>query len=122
MQTARLRGAAAGFDLANLVVAALLFVSPWLLGYAAETAAAWNAWITGLAIAGFGLAALVRFHEWEEWVNVLLGLWAAISPWLLGFVANGPARWAHVVAGLVVMGLAAIDLWLGRQSPPAKPA
>ena len=32
-----------GVDVANLVLAALLFLTPWIFGFASESAAAWNA-------------------------------------------------------------------------------
>ena len=99
------------FDVVNIVAGLGLLLSPWYLGYAAETYAAWNAWIVGAAVTLIAVAALFAFHQVEEWANVVLGLWAVIAPWALGFSAVAAATWAHVVAGLVVAVLAAISLW-----------
>lgn len=35
----------------NAMFGAWVFIAPWILGFAAVTAAAWNAWIVGVAIA-----------------------------------------------------------------------
>jgi SPW repeat len=61
-------------DAANFVLGIWLIVSPWVLGYGAETTAAWNAHVVGVVIAVAALAALIAFHEWEEWVNTALGV------------------------------------------------
>lgn len=98
------------FDVLSLVAGLFLLISPWLVGFAAESAA-WNAWIVGAAIALVAAGALVAFAQWEEWVNLLLGLWAAISPWLLGFADLAYATYAHVVVGLIVAVAAAGKLW-----------
>jgi hypothetical protein len=34
----------------TLIVGVLLFISPWVLGFAAVTAAAWTAWIIGILL------------------------------------------------------------------------
>jgi len=69
-------------DLANLVLGAVLFLSPWVLGFAAG-AQSQNAWITGIVIAVLSIAALAAFAEWEEWLNLVAGLWAIAAPWVL---------------------------------------
>lgn len=94
----------------NLVLGIWLIGFPWALGFAAEPAIAWNAYIVGVIIAVAALAALVRFHEWEEWVSAALGAWLIVSPWVLGFVALPVAFWTTLVVGLVVLGLA---VWSG---------
>jgi hypothetical protein len=106
-------------NIVNALAAAFLFVSPWLFGFAGELTASRNAWISGLLIAGVALAAVVALQEWEEWINLLFGLWVVVSPWLLGFAGLATAMWTHVGVGLVVAILAAVELWLIRQSPHA---
>ncbi len=89
-----------------------LFLAPWYLGYSASAYAAWNAWIVGAAIAAIAGAAYFAFHEAEYWANAVLGLWAAIAPWTLGFTGEPAALWSHLVAGLAVAILAGAGLWL----------
>jgi hypothetical protein len=98
-------------DIANAVIGLGLLVSPWVLGYAGETGAAWNAWIVGAAATLIALAAIYSFHPAEEWANVVLGLWAVIAPWAIGFAATQAAMWVHVIAGLALAVIAAIRIW-----------
>jgi hypothetical protein len=105
------------FDIVNIVAGLGLLISPWLLGFTAETYAAWNGWIVGAAVALIAVAALYAFYEVEEWVNLVLGIWAVVAPWVLGFSAVTAAMWAHVIAGLVVAVLAAGSIWFSHNSP-----
>ncbi|WP_163268768.1 SPW repeat protein [Chelativorans alearense] len=106
-------------DVVNLVVGIALVLTPWMMGYAAETTAAWNAWVVGALIGLVAIGALVSFAEWEEWANLVLGIWAIISPWLLGFAAITAAVWAHVIAGVIVAVLAGLELWFARHRTSA---
>jgi hypothetical protein len=103
-------------DVANLVLGAVLFVSPWIFGFDAG-AATQNAMIVGIVMAALAIAALAAFAVWEEWLNLAVGLWALISPWVLGFQGT-TAMTVHVVIGVAVAALAAIEIWLTTQNPP----
>lgn len=121
MSNLKLRKPQAGFDIANLVVAACLAASPWIVGFADERTAAWNAWFCAALTALAAIAALVRYHEWEEWAAAVIGVWTALSPWALGYVSQA-ARWTHVIAGVLVLAIAAAEVWAARREPPAKTA
>ncbi|MBI5164282.1 MAG: SPW repeat protein [Magnetospirillum sp.] len=105
-------------DWVNLIIGAWLFVSPWVLGYADLPAAAWNSWIFGIVVAVVSIAALIQFAQWEEWINVLFGVWLLAAPWVMGFAAAGePAPvWNHVGVGLVVGILALWDVLSHRET------
>jgi|SRR5579871_3966374 uncharacterized membrane protein HdeD (DUF308 family) len=105
-------------DIVSLLLGVWLFLSPWILGFASETAAGWNAWLSGIVVAGLAIAALAAFAEWVEWINLAIGIWVVVSPWLVGFSANTTAAWVHYVVGVVVAALAAVRLWLVHQGPP----
>jgi hypothetical protein len=104
-------------DVVNLVLGAVLFLGPWLYGFADLQQAVWNAWITGIVMIGLA-AAIFAFAEWEEWVNLVVGLWALAAPWILGFAGGASATWSHVVVGLVVAALSAAGGWYFHQNPP----
>lgn len=106
-------------DWMNLVLGIALLISPWILGFA-EGVAMTNALAAGIVIGLIAIAALVSFAQWEEWINLLLGVWVLISPWVLGFTGIAGAMWTHVVIGLAVAVLAAIELWLVMRHPPAR--
>ena len=97
-------------NLINVVFALLLFLSPWMLGFAGEIAA-WNAWISGALLAAMSARAVVAFAEWEEWIELALGVWILASPWVLKFAAGSSASKVHVMTGAIVTLLAAIELW-----------
>jgi hypothetical protein len=107
-------------DVANLVLGAILFISPWLFGFDAG-AASQNAIICGIVIALLSIAALSAFAVWEEWLNLIVGLWVIVSPWILGFTAT-TAMTVHLIIGLIVAVLAAVELWLMYQNPPRQTA
>jgi hypothetical protein len=102
-------------NIVNAIVGAGLFLSPWLFGFDGEQAASWNAWIGGLLVAIIAVAAVTQLETWEEWVNLAIGLWLVISPWLLGFTGLTNAFWGALIAGLVVAVLAAVELWMLHQ-------
>ncbi len=97
-------------DLYNLLLAMFLFVSPWLSARANGTAAM-DLRASGAAIAVLSLAAMVAFANWEEWINLLLGIWLIVSPWVLGF-AHTSAMHFSIGVGAAVAFLAALELWL----------
>jgi SPW repeat-containing protein len=103
-------------DVANLVLGAILFVSPWVFGFDAGRPSQ-NAMIVGIVMAALAIAALAAFAVWEEWLNLIVGLWAVISPWVLGFQGT-TAMTVHVVIGIAVAVLAAIEIWVTTQNPP----
>jgi hypothetical protein len=107
-------------DVANLVLGAILFFSPWLFAFASGVQTQ-NAYITGLAIVVLAIAALAAFAVWEEWLNLIVGLWAVVSPWVLGFQGT-TAMTVHVVIGILVAILAAVELWMMYQNPPHQTA
>jgi hypothetical protein len=114
------RGELTVMNIVNALLAAFLFISPWLFGFSETQTASWNAWICGLAIVVLAIAAVSALYEWEEWANVALGLWTAVAPWILGFAGIAAAMWTHVIVGLAVAVLAAVELWLLRGSPPTR--
>lgn len=115
-------------DLYNLLLAAVLFASPWLFKLTNGTGKA-DLSATGAVIAVVSLAAIVAYANWEEWINLLLGVWLIASPGLLGF-AHTRAMHVSIALGVVVVFLAGLELWLqydrthfggshGDQAPPS---
>jgi len=103
-------------DVANLILGGVLFFSPWIFGFDAGRASE-NAHIAGIVIAVLAIAALAAFAIWEEWLNLIVGLWTLVSPWVLGFQGT-KAMTVTVVIGIAVAILAAIELWIMSQNPP----
>ncbi|HEY7548327.1 MAG TPA: SPW repeat protein [Hyphomicrobiaceae bacterium] len=105
-------------DWVNLVLGAWLFISPWVLGFASAAREAGtttprpavNAWIFGVIVVVLSIAALVRTQPWEEWLNLLAGIWLFISPWVLGYSGTATPLWNALIVGALVFILACWDL------------
>jgi predicted membrane protein len=78
--------------------------------------AAWNTCVVAIVIAILSIAALARAEPWEEWVNILAGIWLFISPWVLKFSATRPALWNALIVGALVIIFAAWDLGAMQQA------
>ncbi|MGO9419870.1 SPW repeat protein [Roseiarcus sp.] len=113
------RGFRSAQDWINLICGALLFISPWVMGFSGVTAPAWAAWVGGIVIAVMAIAALVQFAEWEEWVALVVGVLMIVAPWVLGFAAMTYALWAFVALGLIVALASVSEIWMIHNPAPA---
>src|SRR5690348_7628848 len=96
-------------DPVNAVLGVWLIIAPWALGFQAETAAIANSIVIGVALLALALAAIFQPRAWEEWVELLVGLWLIVSPWVLAFSAVSIAMTSTIAAGIVI---AALALWV----------
>lgn len=98
-----------------MLLALWLFLSPWLVEFAAVTAAAWNAWLVAVLMGGFLFTSLQRGRPWGRVATVVLGFWLIVSPWLLNVEAV-PQRvyWNLTLVGLAAAILGAWTLIAGR--------
>jgi SPW repeat len=108
-------------DWVILALAVWLFLSPWLFGFAGAmttdldaATAAWNAWAVAVAIAAYAVAAALWFARWEDWVNVALGAWLVVAPWVLDFGGLTAAAWNHVAVGVLIVAFAVQELRVMR--------
>jgi hypothetical protein len=108
-------------DWVMLGLAAWLCLSPfWMAGYASPVStAAWNSYAAAILVALFAIVALAAPHRWEEWIEIVLGLWLVISPFLMLFYATEKgAAWNTIIVGLLIVADAA---WVLAQQPePAR--
>lgn len=105
-------------DWVNLILGIWLFLSPWF-GIGVTETAAWNSWIFGAVIAVMAGWALANPQVWEEWVNLVVGIWVLIAPFVLGFTELEGAMWNHIIVGLIVAADAA---WAMAQRPEQRTA
>ena len=95
-------------DGANLILGVMLISSPWV--YEFDTSVhSQNALATGIVVTSLSIASFVGFAAWEEWGNMMAGLWLVVSPWILNF--NGSTKWYQVAIGIVIAALAKNELW-----------
>jgi len=86
-----------------------LLISPFVLAFSSTLHSAMvNNVIFGIII---GLLALFRFFNPSNgvvvsWINVILGIWVLISPWVLGFGMDRVPTTNNVIMGIIVIILA----------------
>ncbi|HEU0200797.1 MAG TPA: SPW repeat protein, partial [Burkholderiaceae bacterium] len=68
-----------------------------------------NMVIVGIALIAAALGAIFVPRAWEEWTELVLGLWLIASPAVLGFSAIAVAKFDAAITGIVVTALA---LWV----------
>jgi len=112
-------------DFINLALGGFLVLSPWLFGFRSQLG--WHtSWMAGAAIsvvAIFSIADLFdsvsvpAFFESEEWINLTIGTWLAICPWVLNFNDDTMAMQVHLTVGVVVATVAAVELWMMHHRP-----
>ncbi len=103
------------------LVGVWVFLTPWVLPYffpalAVTGAIGWSHWVVGLAMAASGLAAVFAYQIWEEWADVVLGVWLVLSPWVLGFASITELTWNAVIAGALAVILSASALYTGSST------
>ena len=101
-------------DQVILLLGIWLFVSPWVLGYASDAPQAVNAMIAGAVIALLAAFDLYKTYVWAVVVNLLAGLWVAVSPWVPAMADRGAMMSNAVIVGIAVVVLA---LWELRSDP-----
>lgn len=100
------------------LLAIWLCISPGPLGYGDEQTATYIAFLTGIVLLCTEMLTISPFRLWEEWINVLAGLWLIAAPWLLR-VHSASATANFVTVGTLVALLAAYKLWNGTAEKQA---
>ncbi len=91
-----------------------LLIAPWTLHFELQPAATRASVITGVLLILVEAVTLSAFRAWEEWLNVVLGAWLIVAPWVVG--ASGAARVNFIVVGVLVLALAVYEM---RNPSPA---
>lgn len=119
-----------------LILAGILFISPWILGTAAQISSSWNAWIVGIGFVGLTLRVFalppgayankcahegIRIAWWQKVLDIcklshvaqerlVIGAWLFVAPWILGFAASGAAAWTAWIIGVMIVVLTVWEL------------
>lgn len=99
---------------ALMIVAGIwLFLSPFLFDFGGNGAAFWNSLIAGAAITLFGAVrewADRDMNSWASWMNILLGIWLILAPFILAYADLALPLWNTVVVGMVIAGLGTLTV------------
>ena len=105
----RARWASAG----NVAAGVWLILAPFVLNFEGADTAQWNHIIVGAAV--LVLAAIRAFDPDERevlsWMNVVLGLWMIVSPFLLGYANVNDAQTNSLITGVIILALAAFSAY-----------
>ncbi len=104
-------------DYTNILLGVWLVLTPLFGIGAVSDVAAINSYLTGAAVAIFAIAALARPQMWEEYINLVLGLWLILAPFALGFTNLAAPMWNQIIVGLLIGG-AALLVTLQKSTPP----
>ena len=101
-------------DQVILLLGIWLFISPFVLGYPTSSPPAINAFIAGAVMAVLAAFDLYKTYVWAVLLNIVIGAWVAVSPWMVGVVQDRP-----MTSSLLVVGIATIvlGLWELRTDP-----
>jgi hypothetical protein len=102
-------------DWVSMGLGLLIVISPWLAQAPDNQVATVNAMIVGALVIFIGALELQFIRRWEEWCELALGAWLAVSPWVLGYSALSTLTTMHVVLGVLVAALALLELWQDRE-------
>ncbi len=91
-----------------------LFISPMALDYAPGSPEALNAYAAGAIIALLAAFDLYKTYVWAVLLNLALGVWMAVSPWVLQVEGVPSIMSNFVLVGVAVVVLA---LWELRSDP-----
>lgn len=103
----------------TLVLGIWVFLTPWLISHHMainlENSVNWNAWVVGGIVAVSAGMALQELEPWEEWVNLVVGVWFVLSPWIFGYAGESTLMWNSVIVGAVIAVLSAISIPVARE-------
>ena len=101
-------------DQVILLLGLWLLVSPWAFSYPEGSPQMLNAFASGLVIAVLAAFDLYKTYFWAVVVNLLVGVWVAVSPWVLRIAEQRVVLWNELLVGIAVVVLA---LWELRTDP-----
>lgn len=97
-----------------LLIGLWLCVSPIAFGYPADSAPAINALAVGVIMAALAVFDLYKTYVWAVVINIAVGIWTMLSPWLIGADADTMMATSLFLSGLATVVL---GLWEMRSDP-----
>lgn len=93
----------------NILAGLWLIISPFVLGYSALRGTMWNDIIVGIIVAVVAAVKIFRGRDlpWLSWINVVLGIWLILSPFIFGNASDTRVLYNEIIVGIIVAVLAA---------------
>ena len=96
----------------------LIALSPWFavqtgheFAHANPALVILNTVLVGILVLGLAQLEYAALQRWEEVAEIILGVWLISSPYVLGYFDEGLLRIWHLTLGVLVVLLAALQLW-----------
>ena len=103
-------------DAVGVAAGLWLMFSPWMLGFAGDGRALVLNTVLGTALLAAALGAFTLPQAWEKCDEILIGLAAVSSPWLVEFQPHPALRHSMVVAGAAAIVMAGLSMIADRRS------
>ena len=104
-------------DWFGMLLGVLIMVSPWFPMQVNDTVdiershLVLNSFVVGMLVLGLAQLEYVALHRWQEVASVLLGAWLIVSPFVFGYAADQALQLWHIVLGVLVAIVGALQLW-----------
>jgi hypothetical protein len=98
-------------DLFSAALGVLLLVSPILVQGDMPPPVMFSVLIAGIVILAVSLFEIMMAGRWEEVIQFVLGVWLAVSVFVLDYGLAVQLRVWHFVIGALVALMAAIEFW-----------
>lgn len=104
-------------DLATLAIGAILFISPWVLGFGAPkpNLPTQIVSVIGAAIGVTGIATVIAFEIWELYIVIAFAIASIASPWLFSISEDG-AFVALILGGLSALATSGAHIIIIRHT------
>jgi hypothetical protein len=91
-----------------------LIASPWVMGYPSDAPPTTNAVVAGIIMAALAAFDLYKTYVWAVVLNLVVGVWVAVSPWVIGVLQDRTMMTSLIVSGVATVVL---GLWELRSDP-----
>lgn len=93
-----------------LLLGIWMIISPFVFGYPYGSGGAINAYCSGVAMLVLAAVDLSGTYAWAVGLNVLLGIWLIISPWVVNGLPGSSFDANEISVGIVAIILLAWEL------------
>ncbi len=97
-------------DQLMVVIGVWLLISPWVLTYPPDSIPAVNAWFSGVLISLLAAFDLVKTYVWAVLLNIVVGVWVTVSPWVVDTLRDPAMTWSLVISGIATIVLGTWEL------------
>jgi hypothetical protein len=109
-------------DWVSGVLGLAVIASPILAPFQLVQITMLNTLIVGILLLGLAVFEIMLAGRWEEILEFALGVWLALSSFILDYAQAGNLRVWHFVLGAIVAVLAAVEFWQDSATGGHKPA